>query len=90
MTNRKKRFIKILKDIKSVKIQGARNIALAGFRAYKLYPTKEVKEKILSIRPTEPFLINILNKADNLSCKGVLKRLKIIVIINCYIIQIMN
>jgi len=56
----------ISKDIRSIKIQGAKNIALAGFKAYKLFPTKQTKKKIISIRPTEPFLINLLNKEDKI------------------------
>src|SRR4030042_2021695 len=62
--DKKKRFNQISKDIKSIKIQGAKNIALAGFKAYNLFPTKQTKKKIISLRPTEPFLINILNKRE--------------------------
>jgi translation initiation factor 2B subunit (eIF-2B alpha/beta/delta family) len=65
--NKKKRFDKICRDIKSVKIQGARNVALAGLQAYKLFPNEKSRRKILSLRPTEPFLINILKKADEIS-----------------------
>ncbi|MFA7707801.1 MAG: hypothetical protein WCX73_02520 [Candidatus Pacearchaeota archaeon] len=65
--NNLSKFNKICKDIKSVKIQGAKNIALAGFMAYKLFPNSQTKKKIISLRPTEPFLINVLNKADELS-----------------------
>jgi translation initiation factor 2B subunit (eIF-2B alpha/beta/delta family) len=61
-----KRFDKIMEDIKSVKIQGANNIALAGISAYLLSPNEESIKKILSTRPTEPLLqncLNILNKS---------------------------
>jgi len=75
MISKKKMFDSICKEIKSIKIQGARNVALAGLRAYKLFPTKKSREKILSLRPTEPFLINILKEADQLSTKDLKKRL---------------
>ncbi len=72
----KKRFEKICKDIKSIKIQGARNVVVAGLEAYKLFPTEEVKKKILSLRPTEPFLINVMRQADNWTVKELKERLK--------------
>ena len=49
---------------------------MQGFKAYKLFPTKKTKKKILSLRPTEPFLINILKQADNLSFSSLNKKLK--------------
>ncbi|MAH06693.1 hypothetical protein CMI38_00400 [Candidatus Pacearchaeota archaeon] len=60
----KKRFNQICKDIKSIKIQGARNIAKAGLKAYALNPTKQAKTKLLSLRLTEPMLQHVLNLAD--------------------------
>jgi len=75
MTNQSK-FNKISKDIKSIKIQGARNIAIAGFKAYKLIPTQSSKNKLLSLRPTEPMLENILKKADKLTYQQLIKTLK--------------
>tara|TARA_Y100000034_G_scaffold136953_1_gene217557 strand:+ start:14670 stop:15470 length:801 start_codon:yes stop_codon:yes gene_type:complete len=66
MSNKSK-FNKISKDIKSIKIQGARNIAKAGLKAYKLIPTQDSKNKLLKLRPTEPLLANILKKTDKLS-----------------------
>lgn len=60
----KKRFEKISKDIKSIKIQGARNIAKAALEAYYLIPTKTSKKKLLSLRPTEPMMENVLEKAE--------------------------
>ncbi len=64
---RKKRlFNKIAKDIKKVRIQGARDIAKAALRAYSLIPTKESKNKLLSLRPTEPMMHNVLDLADKL------------------------
>ena len=58
---KKRKVEKIISHIKSVKIQGARNIAKAALKAYCLLPTKEVKERLINARPTEPMLINTLN-----------------------------
>jgi ribose 1,5-bisphosphate isomerase len=69
MFSKKKRFEKILKDIESIKIQGARNIAKAGIKAYFIFPSRDTKKKILSLRPTEPMLENVLELAE----KGVSK-----------------
>lgn len=68
-------FNKICKDIKSIKIQGAENIAKAGFKAYKLLPTPSSLKKISSLRPTEPMLFNILNRHKNLSYNELIKKL---------------
>ena len=65
----KQKFNQICKDIKSVKIQGARNIAKKAFYAYNLIPTSNSKNKLISLRPTEPLLFNVLNKADTISYK---------------------
>ena len=62
--NNQKRFNKILKDIKDVKIQGARNIAKAALLAYSLIPTEESKKTLLSSRPTEPMMENMLDMAS--------------------------
>ncbi len=62
--DKKKRFNQVCKDIKSIKIQGARNIAKAGLQAYRLFPTPASKKKLLSLRLTEPMLENVLNMAD--------------------------
>ena len=59
-------FDKIARDIKNVKIQGARNIAKAALRAYSLIPTETSKKKLLSLRPTEPMLEHVLNLADRI------------------------
>jgi ribose 1,5-bisphosphate isomerase len=53
-----KRFNKIISDIKSIKIQGANNVARAGIEAYTLFPDKTHAKKILATRPTEPLLHN--------------------------------
>ena len=62
-----KQFNKICEDIKSLKVQGARNVALAGLKAYYLIPTSSSMKKLLALRPTEPLLANALrlsNKMD--------------------------
>jgi ribose 1,5-bisphosphate isomerase len=76
MVNKKKKFNQISKDIKSIKIQGARNVAKAGLKAYKLIPTQASKNKIISLRSTEPLLVNILKNADKLSGKKLNEKLK--------------
>ena len=63
----KRKFNKIVQNIKSVKIQGARNIARAALKAYFLLPEKRSKRKLLSIRPTEPLLRNVLREAEKKS-----------------------
>ena len=62
--NNKKRFDIIAKKIKSIKIQGARNIAKSALQAYHLIPTKSSKKKLLSLRPTEPMMENVLDLAE--------------------------
>ena len=61
---KKRIFEKIAKDIREVKIQGARNIAKKAIYAYSLIPNPDSKRKLISIRPTEPMLVNILNKLE--------------------------
>lgn len=53
-------FNKICKDIKSLKIQGASNIALAGLEAMKINSSPKAIKKILATRPTEPTLKNAI------------------------------
>jgi len=69
----KKRFEKIIADIKSVKIQRARNIAKSGLFAYALVPTKSSKNKIVSARPTEPMLFHALNYFEKFGYKKTLE-----------------
>jgi len=57
---------KIIRDIKSVKIQGARNIAKSALLAYSISPTKKTKKRLISARPTEPMLVNTLKKFEKL------------------------
>lgn len=67
-----KRFNKIAKDIKKIKIQGARNIAKKALYAYSLIPGKRSKKVLLSLRPTEPMLWNVLDKAEKQSYREIL------------------
>src|SRR3989339_768649 len=46
--NKNGEFNKILKNIKEIKIQGARNIAKMAYYAYNLIPTKYSKQEILN------------------------------------------
>lgn len=62
--NKERRFNKIVKDIKNVKIQGAKNIARKALYAYSLVPTKESKKRLLDSRPTEPMMENVLDLAE--------------------------
>lgn len=71
--NHKKKFNQILNDIKSVKIQGARNIAKSALYAYTLVPSEESRKKLLNARPTEPMLVNVLNKLKKSNYKEILK-----------------
>jgi len=61
---KKEVFNKILKDIKNVKIQGARDIAKESLYAYSLIPSKKSKKLLLSARQTEPMMQNVLNMAE--------------------------
>lgn len=69
MSNQK-RIDKIISDIKAVKIQGARNIAKAALQAYQTNPTKQTKNKLINARPTEPMLVNVINKYEKNKNKG--------------------
>ena len=66
MNKRKKRekFNEIVQGIKDVRIQGAQNISKQALYAYSLVPGKKSRKKLLSLRPTEPLLRNILNKVE--------------------------
>jgi len=62
--DREKRFNRIARDIKSVKIQGARSIAKAALEAYGLFPDRKHRDVLISLRPTEPMLGNVLAMAE--------------------------
>ncbi len=74
-------FNRIVKDIKTIKVQGAENVAKAGIKAYLLNPTESGIKKILKTRPTEPLLqnsIQSLRKSNNKNdtAKLLLKEIK--------------
>lgn len=75
MKNKKQRFNQICKAIKKVHIQGARAVAISALKAYKLIPTEKSKKILISLRPTEPMLVNIFKDADKLSIKEMYNRL---------------
>jgi len=64
MNKKEIKFNKILEDIKSIKIQGARNVAKAALKAYIILPSKSSKNKLLNSRPTEPMMHHVLNLAE--------------------------
>ncbi len=64
MFSKQKKFDKVVRDIKSVKIQGARNVAKAAIKAYFLVPSKKSKKALLKSRPTEPMMENVLEMAE--------------------------
>ena len=66
-----RKFNQIIKDIKEVKIQGARNIARKALYAYSLIPTPKSKRLLLSSRPTEPMLEKVLNEMKKKSYKKI-------------------
>src|SRR3989338_5615284 len=75
-----KRFNRVLQDIKSVKIQGATNIAKSALGAYFLFPTEKSRKKLSSLRVTEHLPFNVLEKAKNHSKKKNLQKYTRIVI----------
>ncbi len=68
-----KKFNKIVNDIKSIKIQGATNVAKASLRAYFILPGKKSKKMLLESRPTEPMMQNVLEMAEKYSRDEILK-----------------
>lgn len=62
-----RKFNKIVADIKSIKIQGARNVARAALRAYSLIPTEKSIKTLLASRPTEPMMAHVLRMARSTS-----------------------
>ena len=71
----------LIKNIKSIKIQGAENVARGGIEALLLDPTKKTAKKILETRPTEPLMQNAIkillkSKKPKLTAKKFLKDLK--------------
>lgn len=60
-------FKKIIEDIKSLKIQGATNVALFGLKAMQLKQDHNSINEILKTRPTEPCLQNAIKYAKEVS-----------------------
>lgn len=71
------RFKQIAANIKSIKIQGATNVAKAALAAYSLIPTKESKRILLGLRPTEPMLSHVLHLADSKSKEDILRHFEV-------------
>ena len=71
--DKRKRFDKIAKAIRNIKIQGARNVAKKALYAYYLIPTKASKKKLLSLRPTEPMMENVLDMTSKKTYHEILK-----------------
>jgi ribose 1,5-bisphosphate isomerase len=71
--NKRGKFDKILRDIKDIKIQGARNIAKAALEAYSLYPSAKTKQKLISLRPTEPMMQHVLDLVETRSIRDIKK-----------------
>jgi ribose 1,5-bisphosphate isomerase len=67
------RFEKICRDIKSIKIQGARNVAKAALKAYEIIPTEDSRKKLLSLRPTEPMLKRVLEMTKKQNPEEILR-----------------
>ena len=62
-------FKRILTNIKSIKVQGAENVAKAGIKAYLLQPNKTSAKQIISLRPTEPLLQNAIKLLEKTKFK---------------------
>ncbi len=73
MLSRKKRFDKIISDIKKIKIQGASNIAKAALEAYYLFPNKKTKKILLDSRPTEPMMDRVLSMTEKYPSGEIIK-----------------
>ena len=71
--SKKEEFNKIVKDIKEVKIQGARNIAKFALKAYSIIPTKKSKNILLNSRLTEPMMQNVLDMTEKIPYEKLLK-----------------
>ena len=70
------KFTKICNDIKNIKIQGAENIAKSALIAYSLKRSRSSIKKLISLRPTEPMLVNALNYAKRNGVKKTLELIK--------------
>jgi len=68
---KREEFNKISKGKKEIKIQGARNIAKKALYAYSLIPTENSIKKLISLRSTEPMLVNVLRRAKTETLKEI-------------------
>ncbi len=71
-------FEKICRDIKDIKIQGAENVAKAALKALEINDTPNSVKKLISLRPTEPCLVNAIHYAHKHSIKMALYHLEVI------------
>lgn len=62
-------FNKICRDIKNLKIQGAENIAKAALTALQINDTPNASKRLISLRPTEPCLVNAIHYAHKHTIK---------------------
>ena len=77
--NKLQTFNKIVKDIKDIKIQCARNVAKDALIAYSLFPTRKSKNILLKTRPTEPMMEKVLKLAEQgVSLKKIFLHFKIV------------
>lgn len=67
-----KEFESICYNIKNLKIQGARNVAIAGLHALKIDSSERAINQLLSLRPTEPTLRNAITYAKKNGIKSAL------------------
>jgi len=66
----------VVKDIKTLKIQGASNVAKAALKAYAAASNRgATAKKLIAARPTEPMLKNILKLAVHQSPEQILGKL---------------
>lgn len=72
MNNKKRELKKIFSNIKSIKIQGATNIAKSALKAYYLSPQDSTISILKKLRPTEPMLMNVLKLAKKYPKKKIL------------------
>lgn len=76
MAQKKALFNKICRDIKSVRIQGATNVAKSALKAYYLIPSEKSKKILRSLRPTEPMLSHVVDLAGKIPKQEILNHFK--------------
>ena len=73
MSSEKKKFDKIVRDIKKIKIQGASNVARAALEAYSIFPNTKSRKILLDSRPTEPMMEHVLSMTEKQPYGEILK-----------------